>query len=167
MFGKTGRKPVQKPTPNTKGEQMKFTLNKAAKEAGVAKSTLSEAIKSGRISAPKNEKGQYEIEASELFREFPKTSLNEHPEPTPNTLSNTEKTSESNVLQAKLDAVREQLEMVNLERERERQQLSDQIEHLRGALDKAQQTTAMLTDQREGQGGRLTWSERFSGRKKA
>lgn len=53
------------------------------------------------------------------------------------------------LLQVELDALRKQLETVNLERERERDQLSDQIEHLRGALDKAQETTALLTDQRD------------------
>lgn len=51
---------------------MKFTLNKAAKVANVAKSTVLKAITSGRMSAPKNEKGHYEIDPAELFRVFPK-----------------------------------------------------------------------------------------------
>lgn len=64
---------------------MKLSLNKAAKEAAVAKSTLLDALKSGRMSASRNDKGHWQIDPSELFRVFPKTgsySLRE-PMPTP------------------------------------------------------------------------------------
>lgn len=54
---------------------MKLTLNKAAKISGKSKSTLLNAIKKGKMSAPKNDNGHYEIDASELSRAFPpKTS---------------------------------------------------------------------------------------------
>ena len=52
----------------------KLSANRAAKEAGVAKKTLLEAITSKRMSAEKNGKGYWEIDPSELFRVFPKTS---------------------------------------------------------------------------------------------
>lgn len=51
-----------------------LSANKAAQEAGIAKKTLLDAIKSGRLSATKNEKGYWEIEPVELFRVFPATS---------------------------------------------------------------------------------------------
>ena len=50
---------------------MELTLNQAAKEVGKAKSTLSKAIKSGKLSAALQEDGSYRIDASELFRVFP------------------------------------------------------------------------------------------------
>lgn len=59
----------------------KLSLNKAAKEASVAKSTLLQALNSKRMSAEKNEKGHWEIETSELFRVFPRTGSAEHKEP--------------------------------------------------------------------------------------
>ena len=54
---------------------MKFTLGTAAKEVNKAKSTLSRDIKSGRISAEKQSNGSYVIDASELFRVYPKGSI--------------------------------------------------------------------------------------------
>ena len=54
---------------------MKFTLGTAAKEVKKAKSTLSRDIKSGRISAEKQTNGSYLIDASELFRVYPKGSI--------------------------------------------------------------------------------------------
>lgn len=50
---------------------MKYTLGQAAKAVGKAKGTISNAIKSGRLSASKNDKGEYEIDASELHRVYP------------------------------------------------------------------------------------------------
>lgn len=49
----------------------KLTLGKAAKAAGISKPSLSAAIKKGRVSAEKNEKGHYEIDPAELFRVYP------------------------------------------------------------------------------------------------
>lgn len=61
---------------------MKMSLNQAAKTCGRAKSTILEAIKSGRLSAPKDDRGRYEIDTSELHRVFP-FNLSEHTEPDP------------------------------------------------------------------------------------
>jgi hypothetical protein len=49
-----------------------LTLGAAAKMAGVSKSTLSRAIKAGRMSAAgRRDDGGYEIDAAELCRVFP------------------------------------------------------------------------------------------------
>jgi hypothetical protein len=125
---------------------MKLSANKAHKLARVSKKTLLEALESGKLSGEKNDKGHWLIESSEVLRVFPENrsgDTSSQPE-TPN--ENIPKTYD-NILQVQLDAVRRELETANLERDRERQQLSEQIEHLRGALDKAQETTAMLTNQ--------------------
>ncbi len=48
-----------------------FTLSQAAKESKKSKSTISEAISSGRLSAFKDDNGHYQIDPSELFRVYP------------------------------------------------------------------------------------------------
>lgn len=50
---------------------MKYTLNKAAKLSGRAKSTISKTIKDGRLSTDKDDNGGYQIDGSELNRVFP------------------------------------------------------------------------------------------------
>lgn len=62
---------------------MKLTLNKAAQTCGRAKSTLIDAIKSGRLSAPKDDRGRYAIDPAELHRVFPFDMI-DHREPVPN-----------------------------------------------------------------------------------
>lgn len=49
---------------------MELSLSQAAKEAGVSKSTLSRAISKGRLSARKDDLGQFHIDPAELFRVF-------------------------------------------------------------------------------------------------
>lgn len=50
---------------------MDYTLSAAAKAAGLGKSTLHRAIKSGRLSARRLEDGTYRIDPAELARAFP------------------------------------------------------------------------------------------------
>jgi hypothetical protein len=50
---------------------MSYTLGEAAIACGKSKSTISKAIKAGKISAEKNDHGTFEIEASELHRVYP------------------------------------------------------------------------------------------------
>jgi hypothetical protein len=49
---------------------MKLSLGQAAKETGLDKSTISRAIKTGRLSAQRKDRGGYEIDPAELFRVF-------------------------------------------------------------------------------------------------
>jgi excisionase family DNA binding protein len=51
---------------------MKFSIGQAATKTGKPKSTISRAIKTGRISATRNG-NRYDIDAAELFRVFPAT----------------------------------------------------------------------------------------------
>ena len=48
-----------------------FTLGEAAREVGMAKSAISRAIKTGRLSATRQEDGSYAIDPAELFRVYP------------------------------------------------------------------------------------------------
>lgn len=49
---------------------MKFTLGTAAQATGKGKTTIHTAIKTGKLSATRNENGSYEIDAAELFRVY-------------------------------------------------------------------------------------------------
>jgi hypothetical protein len=132
---------------------VKLSLNKAAKEAGAAKSTLLEALNSGRMSAAKNDMGHWEIDPAELFRVFPKTSSDEQEEPKATPRENHEKTSQTSALDVEVKMLREQVERMDAERERERAQLGAQIEALREQAERQsadhRQALAVLTDQRD------------------
>lgn len=133
---------------------MKLTLNQAAKDCGRAKSTISKAVKSGKLSHEKGDKGAFLIDRSELHRVFPPTSNEQALTP----VANTESRQENSALQVELDAIRRELDNANLERTREREQLTDQIQELRETVIEQRadfrQTLAVITDQRKGQGQR-------------
>jgi hypothetical protein len=61
---------------------MAFTLGTASRATRCAKSTILRAIKAGRISAMRDDLGQWQIEPAELFRVFPALAL---PDATPQT----------------------------------------------------------------------------------
>jgi hypothetical protein len=83
--------------------RMTLSLGQAAKEVGLDKSTLSRAIKRGRLSAQRTDSGGYAIEPAELFRVFPPASQKppalSPPIPTP-----TEALLENRELRIKLEA---------------------------------------------------------------
>ena len=130
----------------------KLSANRAAKEAGVAKKTLLEAMSSGRLTAEKNDKGHWEIDPAELFRVYPKTSFLEPEKPQPTPQENNLKTSQNSALEIEVKMLREQIERMDTERERERMQLGDQIEALKVQAERQsadhRQALAILTDQR-------------------
>ncbi|MBV9218439.1 MAG: hypothetical protein JOY94_03410 [Methylobacteriaceae bacterium] len=55
-----------------------LSLREAAQEAGTSKSTILRAIQSGRLSAPRNHDGGYDIDPAELFRVYPPKPKTEH-----------------------------------------------------------------------------------------
>ena len=57
-----------------------YTLGTAAKATGKSKSTILKAITAGRISAVKDDVGQWEIDPSELHRDYRAVSVNRSPE---------------------------------------------------------------------------------------
>ncbi|MEZ0280248.1 hypothetical protein [Methyloceanibacter sp.] len=60
-----------------RGDNSMLTLSDAANAAGVAKSTIWRAIKSGRLSASRSVVGSYQVDAAELFRVFPAVRKND------------------------------------------------------------------------------------------
>lgn len=118
---------------------MKHTLNAAAKLSGRAKSTISKAIKDGRLSAAKNEKGSFEIDGSELSRVFPFPAGNQSPD----LETNTESERENKVLEVELKAERQM-----------RERLMSEIEDLKIQRDKWQDQaqTLLLSNQSQSEG---------------
>jgi hypothetical protein len=133
---------------------MKLTLGQAAKAAKRSKGTLSKALNSGGISAEKDDKGRWQIDPSELSRWM---SAN----PFPNGVETQEETHmethENSALSVEVKMLREQIDTMKAERDRERGQLVNQIEALReqAARQSAdhRQALAALTDQRERDAG--------------
>jgi hypothetical protein len=58
-----------------------FTLAEAAKEVGLTKPAIFKSIQKGRLSASKDEKGQWLIDPAELFRVYPPATKQETIEP--------------------------------------------------------------------------------------
>lgn len=117
---------------------MAYTLGEAAKATGKSKATISKAIKSGRISALKDEAGTFQIDPSELHRVYPVTVSSEQKETPSNTPRNTENDGLVRELQARLDAAHDRLA-----------DKDGVISDLREDRDKwRQQATALLADQR-------------------
>lgn len=120
---------------------MSYTLNEAAKATGKSKTTIHRALKSGRVSATKTENGSYSIEPAELHRVFP-------PVPAERNAKRSIRNDEEH-LRNDQGTLRLQLETIEKERERERQQLQETITDLREDRDRwRQQATALLEDKR-------------------
>ena len=92
---------------------MPLTLNQAAKTCGRSKSTLLNAINSGRMSAPKDDRGRYAIDPAELHRAFPfqapDRSADRFPEPQSTTLENHPTTPTDRTLEREVELLREML----------------------------------------------------------
>lgn len=86
---------------------MYFTIGQAAKETGKAKSTIKKAIDNGELSVSEKTARGFKIDASELFRVFPRKNT-EQPENGKIVQSETiEKQIENSILQAKLELAEE------------------------------------------------------------
>lgn len=117
---------------------MAYTLGAAAKASGRSKATISKAIKSGRLSALKDETGVYRIELAELNRVYPIT-VDGNRDRTPRTPEETpDERSTIRELQARLEAAQERL----VDKEALIADLREDRDRWR------QQATALLADQR-------------------
>lgn len=118
-----------------------FTALEAARETGLSKSTITRAIKSGKLSAATDEDGKFKIDAAELFRVYPKTQAPQaEPKKRNEALqkpSVTQSASEQDAMQLRREIqVRdERIELIEEERRRERENAQTQIDDLRTRLD--------------------------------
>lgn len=117
---------------------MVYTLGEAAKATGKSKATISKAIKSGRISAGKDETGTFQIDPAELHRVYPITVSTEQDETLGEPHRNDQTDGLVRELQARLEAAHERLA-----------DKETVIADLREDRDKwRQQATALLADPR-------------------
>ena len=124
---------------------MTYTLGTAAKATGKSKPTIQRAIKSGKISAKKNENGTYAIDPAELHRVYPPVSSNSNES---GTVKQSETPNSNGMLQREIELLREQLD-----RERDtvtdlRRRLDAESEERRSANEECRKLTMMLTDMR-------------------
>jgi DNA anti-recombination protein RmuC len=126
-----------------------LTLGQAAEMCGWSKGAISKAIKSGKLSVHEKTKAGFQLDPSEVLRVFPKkteTSLNEQSE-------TSYKHSVNSAVSTEVNALRQQITTAELERTREREQLTDRIESLQQMLadekSERRQLTALLSDHRE------------------
>jgi hypothetical protein len=118
-----------------------LTLNQATKAAHKSKATILAAIRSGRLSAGRDDKNQWQIDPAELFRVYPQnqaeTSNGNRDQP----LEENRLTRQETAL---IDALREQIDLLRQQAERDREQLArerEQADHWRN------QATMLLTHQ--------------------
>jgi len=125
-----------------------LTLNQAAKAAGKSKAALLAAMRSGRLSASKDEQGHYKIDPAELFRVYPPTgSL---PGRLSDTGTATNPTSTTNPTTHEATIWREKAEL--MERiikatEAERDDLKAERERLLGVIEEQARAVRQLTHQ--------------------
>ncbi|WP_299847926.1 hypothetical protein [uncultured Paracoccus sp.] len=123
---------------------MAYTLGEAAKATGKSKATISKAIKSGRISAVKDETGTFHIDPAELHRVYAPTVSVEREETLSKPTANTANDGLIRELQARLEAAQERLAdkeavITDLREDRDkwRQQATGLLSDLRTAQEKA------------------------------
>ena len=88
---------------------MVYTLGEAAKATGKSKATISKAIKSGRISAHKDETGTFHMDPSELHRVYTPPVSSARNETQVNTPAKPDSDGAIRELQARLEAAHERL----------------------------------------------------------
>ncbi len=120
-----------------------LTLGQAAIETGMAKSAISRAIKSGRLSARKKENGSFEIDPAELFRVYPPASSSNGSEQRQEERSATP--NETNGLQREVVVLRELIEEIKGERDN----LREERERLLKVIEEQAGTVKQLTHQPE------------------
>lgn len=134
-----------------------LSLKQAAEQVGRDRTTLLRAIKTGDLTATKDQGGQWWIEPAELFRRYPPAQAHTMQEGVNAPVSTGVSTpTHSPDMAREIASKEDQLAALQEERERERRQLEETIADLRRRLDaseqerrqKDQQLTALLTDQR-------------------
>lgn len=124
-----------------------LTLSQAARAISKSKSTLNRAVKSGRLSAVRNEDGTFSIDPSELARAFPQNTKEREPEPRKDPIEErlgTEDSSKVAMLEQLLEREREALVRerevsadLKEDRDRWRAQATGLLSDLRTVQDKA------------------------------
>lgn len=119
---------------------MSFSISRAAKETGLSKSTISRAVKSGRISAKKQDDGSFLIDPAELFRAYPRAVAQPVADAENDALRNPDEQPTATTSN-ELEIVKVKLEMTETMLAREQETVAD----LRKRLDVATDRVLSLT----------------------
>ena len=119
---------------------MKHTLGTAAKACGLGRTTILRAIKTGKISALKNDKGSYAIDPAELHRVFPPVASEQTEEHQMERDATGYGTGGTAVLLAKIEGLEALLD-------RERETVTDLRRRLDDEAAERRRLTAFLTHQ--------------------
>lgn len=121
---------------------MEYSLMQAAERARLSKATIHRAVKSGRLSARRDEGGVYRIDASELARVYPETLQETASEAVGNPPETTETMA---VLHERVRSLEAQLVDAHEVGRRERETAQDSLVDLRRRLDRAEERVLALT----------------------
>lgn len=144
---------------------MKLSLRDAAAQAGVSKTTILRAIRSGRLSAPRNDDGGYAIDPAELFRVYPpgtsmdqedRNSTGAEDQNTPPQWT-AETATRTAALEAEILALKELVRRLDLDKQEmvrrfdlDRQDLKAERDRWAGIAEASQRQITHLTEQRRG-----------------
>lgn len=130
-----------------------FTIGQAAKETGKAKSTIKKSIDNGELSVAEKTARGFKIEASELFRVFPRKTEERSVNAPVEQIETVEKHIENSVLKAKLELADQRYD-----------DAQRTIEDLRSDRDAwKHQATALIEDKSEKNQPRKGWLARLVG----
>jgi hypothetical protein len=121
---------------------MYLSLVQAAKESGKSKSVIHNALKNGRLSGAKNDKGNWQIDPAELFRVFPKGV----PKRSGGKKRTVQNPTEHVLLEQEVEHLRERLADKDMQVADLRRRLDASEDDRRQAQDRL---TALLEDKRE------------------
>jgi excisionase family DNA binding protein len=128
-----------------------LTLRQAAELTGKSKSTLTRAIKSGRLSASRDAEGMYAIDPAELARAYPFVETPDALHDARHDALRNDETGQDDaaILRLRLSLLVDERERERTAADREREQLTATVADLRMRLDRAEQRiTALISDQK-------------------
>lgn len=120
---------------------MGLSLNQAAKEGRIAKTTLQRALKDGEISATKDDRGRWQIDPSEFGRWLGARSTEQDNTSPQNHNGTSEKPLETSVLEREVQLLREMMG-------KQDETITDLRQRLDDERSERVRLTALLTDQR-------------------
>jgi hypothetical protein len=89
-----------------------FTISEAAKQTGLTRAGIHKAIKTGRLSATKDDSGNFQIDAAELFRVYNQVDRNSTQQPI-----NSQDTVDYKLMEQRLEFTEKLLRQVENERD--------------------------------------------------
>jgi hypothetical protein len=130
---------------------MKHSLGTAAIATGKSKTTIHRAIKSGKLSAFKNDDGTFEIDPAELHRVF---------DPVTNGVTRNT-TMEQSVTPSEIALIAQENAFLKLQLEREREFNRDLQAMLKNESEERSKLTALLTHYQEPKSSGSLWNKVF------